>query len=315
MEAISGHGLRNYDLVTLGNVLRVCDIDLVLLDDQPPTANITSFIHDQALLCTLQAGSHVRGRFLLPTDWCLLGCVHEVDGRQSWCHGVPMAPGGVFSVMPEGITEFALGAGTRMTFVLLPLARFQQRSSQATLTGDFDLASVPLLSDAPLAPLQRYYQGLSERIVQGEVEGEEISMMLDVHVRHVIANGTLARASCSRSRLSRYLIFRRAEDFMHANLRRHIYMHELYAAAGVSERALRYAFEEMVGISPVRYLSMLRLCEACRSLASSNAGRKSVKAIALSCGLWDLSRFADNYRRVFGELPRDTLMRSSHLQA
>ncbi len=35
-----------------------------------------------------------------------------------------------------------------------------------------------------------------------------------------------------------------------------------------------------------------------------------VKAIALSCGLWDLSRFADNYRKVFGELPRDTLMRA-----
>jgi AraC family ethanolamine operon transcriptional activator len=56
---------------------------------------------------------------------------------------------------------------------------------------------------------------------------------------------------------------------------------------------------------------MLRLCTACRSLSSADAGRRSVKAIALSCGLWDLSRFAENYRRVFGELPRDTLMRQS----
>ena len=86
-------------------------------------------------------------------------------------------------------------------------------------------------------------------------------------------------------------------------------------AAGVSERALRYAFEELVGISPVRYLSMLRLCEACRSLSSADAGRKSVKSIALSCGLWDLSRFADSYRKVFGELPSETLMRGNYSPA
>jgi hypothetical protein len=42
----------------------------------------------------------------------------------------------------------------------------------------------------------------------------------------------------------------------------------------------------------------------------ADSSRRSVKAIALSCGLWDLSRFADNYRKVFGELPRDTLMRA-----
>jgi AraC family ethanolamine operon transcriptional activator len=81
-------------------------------------------------------------------------------------------------------------------------------------------------------------------------------------------------------------------------------------AAEVSERALRYAFEDMLGISPNRYLSMLRLCTACRSLAASDVSRRSVKSVALSCGLWDLSRFADSYRRVFGELPHDTLMRT-----
>lgn len=94
------------------------------------------------------------------------------------------------------------------------------------------------------------------------------------------------------------------------HLRSDIYVREMCMAAGVSERALRYAFEDLLGISPNRYLSMLRLCTACRSLASSDASRRSVKSVALSCGLWDLSRFADSYRRVFGELPRNTLMRS-----
>ncbi len=77
---------------------------------------------------------------------------------------------------------------------------------------------------------------------------------------------------------------------MRLNLRRNIYMNEICDAAGVSERGLRYAFEDLFGTSPNRYLSMLRLCAACRSLSMADSSRRSVKAIALSCGLWDLSR-------------------------
>lgn len=317
MDAVVGEGgLRSFDLASLGGTLRVCHVELVLLDDQPPTASVTSFVHDQALLCTFEIGARARGRFVLPLDWCLLGCLQAVDPETSWCHGVPLSSGNIVSVMPEGVTEFALGAGSRVTFVLVPVKRFQERASAQRLGGLMEGATaMPLVSGGPHMPLQHYYQGLHERIREGEVAVGEIEMMLDAHVKEIITNGPHERSGCNRSRRARYLIFRRAEDLMYANLRRHIYMHELCDAAGVSERALRYAFEEMVGISPVRYLSMLRLCEACRSLSSADAGRKSVKSIALSCGLWDLSRFADNYRRVFGELPSETLMRGTYSHA
>ena len=317
MDAVvGGNGLRSFDLASLSGTLRVCHVELVLLDDQPPTASITSFVHDQALLCTFEVGARTRGRFMLPLDWCLLGCLQTADPDTSWCHGVPLASGNIVSVMPEGVTEFALGAGSRVTFVLVPLKRFQERAAAQRLGGLLEeAAGVPVLSNRPHVPLQAYYQGLHERIHQGEVGSDEIDAMLDAHVKEVVTNGAPERAGCNRSRRARYLIFRRAEDMMYANLRRHIYMHELCDAAGVSERALRYAFEELVGISPVRYLSMLRLCEACRSLSSADAGRKSVKSIALSCGLWDLSRFADSYRKVFGELPSETLMRGTYSPA
>lgn len=317
MDAMADEkGLKSFDLAALGSTLRVCHVELVLLDDQPPTASITSFVHDQALLCTVQIGARARGRFVLPLDWCLLGCLQNVDAEVSWCHGVPLTSGNIISVMPEGVTEFALGAGSRVTFVLVPLKRFEERAAAARLGGLGESAgNVPLVSGRVHVPLQVYYDGLHERIREGELSSGEIDAMLEAHVREIVANGSPERVSCNRSRRARYLIFRRAEDMMYANLRRHIYMHELCDAAGVSERALRYAFEELVGISPVRYLSMLRLCEACRSLSNADAARKSVKSIALSCGLWDLSRFADNYRRVFGELPSETLMRGTYSNA
>jgi AraC family ethanolamine operon transcriptional activator len=82
-------------------------------------------------------------------------------------------------------------------------------------------------------------------------------------------------------------------------------MNEICDAAGVSERGLRYAFEDLFGTSPNRYLSMLRLCAACRSLSMADSSRRSVKAIALSCGLWDLralptitARYSANCRAI-----------------
>jgi len=127
--------LRSFDLSTLGSVLRVCHVELVLLDGQPPMASVTSFVHDQALLCTLEIAARTRGRFLLPVDWCLLGWMEAVDPETSWCHGVPLSPGGIISVMPDGVTEFALGANSRVTFVLVPLRRFQERTASRSLGG------------------------------------------------------------------------------------------------------------------------------------------------------------------------------------
>ena len=161
------------------------------------------------------------------------------------------------------------------------------------------------------APLQQRYAQLHQQLDQGSgLAGDAVASLLHEHVQALLAAGNEDRPGNSRARRTHYLIAQRAENFMRLNLRRYIYMHEICDAAGVSERALRYAFEDLFGTSPNRYLSMLRLCAACRGLSMADSSRKSVKAVALSCGLWDLSRFADNYRRVFGELPRDTLMRA-----
>ena len=59
--------------------------------------------------------------------------------------------------------------------------------------------------------------------------------------------------------------------YMRANLRRDIYSQELCQAAGASERGLRYAFDDLLGIPPNRYLAMLRLCTAHRSLVTAEA--------------------------------------------
>jgi AraC family ethanolamine operon transcriptional activator len=52
------------------------------------------------------------------------------------------------------------------------------------------------------------------------------------------------------------------------------------------------------------------LHEASRQLSARGGERLSVKSVAMNCGIWNLSRFAANYRRAFDEHPSDTLMRA-----
>jgi len=78
---------------------------------------------------------------------------------------------------------------------------------------------------------------------------------------------------------------------------------------GVSARALEYAFESAIGVPPARYMLSRRLGRARRDLL---AGRThSVTQAAARQGFENLSRFAHQYRRLFGELPSQTLRASA----
>ena len=82
---------------------------------------------------------------------------------------------------------------------------------------------------------------------------------------------------------------------------------ELAAAAGVSERTLRQAFQDYYGLGPVRYLQLMRLNQVHRVLSAADAEEVSVSEAIARHGEWDFGRFASRYRRQFGELPSETL--------
>ncbi len=256
-------GLRSIDLATLSGVLRVCDVELLLLDGNGPRAAFASRVHEEALFCSISCGFHCRGRFMLPPDWAMLGYLHATDETLSWCHGVPLAAGMALTVMPEGISEFTLSPGTHMTLMLVPAAR----AAQADRTEPAQHATGWAGTRCSAWPTkQRRWRAIISSCTcswgrvpacsRKKPSGCCMSMCRHCWARYRRPPG------CSRARRTHYLIAQRAENFMRLNLRRNIYMNEICDAAGVSERGLRYAFEDLFGTSPNRYLSMLRLCAA-----------------------------------------------------
>ena len=77
----------------------------------------------------------------------------------------------------------------------------------------------------------------------------------------------------------------------------------------VTRRTLQNAMQEVLGVSPQTYLKAIRLNGVRRALKNKDRQHESIADTACHWGFWDLSQFAQDYRRLFGELPSETRRR------
>jgi len=114
----------------------------------------------------------------------------------------------------------------------------------------------------------------------------------------------------SRRALNHTAVMARFENWLEINLGKPVYLVDACAAVGVSERTLRICCQEHLGVSPNRYLWIRRMHLAHGALRRASMIATTVSSIATSFGFWELGRFAVEYRKLFGEMPRATLARS-----
>jgi AraC family ethanolamine operon transcriptional activator len=110
-----------------------------------------------------------------------------------------------------------------------------------------------------------------------------------------------------RPRVPRREIIRRSLELLEEQSREPVVVVDLAAAAGVSERTLRTVFQERYGVGPARYLQLRHLHQVRRALRAADPEEVTVADVLLQHGEWQFGRFAARYRRLFGELPSETL--------
>jgi AraC family ethanolamine operon transcriptional activator len=93
---------------------------------------------------------------------------------------------------------------------------------------------------------------------------------------------------------------------MQAHLRNPLSVLQLCREFDVSERTLRYAFQEVRGLSPMACFKANRLNAVRQELKAAAAGTTTVHEIAQRWGFFHTGEFAADYRRLFGELPSQT---------
>ena len=111
------------------------------------------------------------------------------------------------------------------------------------------------------------------------------------------------------TRVNHSRLVKKSQDYALEHIDERIHLVDLCHAMRVSERTLRYAFRNVLSMSPVAHLSRLRLHQVHKSLKEARRQSTTVTAEALHWGFWHVGDFSKAYKECFGELPSDTLAR------
>lgn len=140
--------------------------------------------------------------------------------------------------------------------------------------------------------------------------GDELT---EIIVRSFERGGRTARPS--RRHANSMCIVHDCADYADVHRYQGVTLAALCAASGVSERRVRQAFYECYEMSPTAYLRIAALHRVRNALLEAPPTRDVVTRTATDFGFWHLSRFAAQYRSLFGEVPSVTLSHRSSASA
>ena len=116
----------------------------------------------------------------------------------------------------------------------------------------------------------------------------------------------------SKSFERRQRLVAKARDYVLAHRDQAVTVPELCECLFVSRRTLQYCFEDVLNISPMQYLRLIRLNGARRSLRDSSGAPVSVRDVAADWGFWHFSQFSSDYRKLFGHCPSESRPQRTH---
>jgi AraC family ethanolamine operon transcriptional activator len=266
---------------------------------------------------TFDAGVRVHG--LTPAHMLTLSVPLRTGSRTAYWKTPPVA-NGLPIAMPGGL-DVALDTGHDHLILLVSLDLLKRHLPGDALSQLLGAAARRTLAGTP-AQLERFGQWQLGVLAEALQRPEAFRHAAVVHafeqdlLRWLAAIATSANANRRSTRLPlRRLGVDKALDYIRTGDPAKVKVADLCRIAGVSERSLEYGFREAVGLTPLRYIRHQRLHAARRALLAADAGEGSVTGIAHRLGFLELGRFATHYRRLFDELPSQTLARQPTCQS
>lgn len=108
----------------------------------------------------------------------------------------------------------------------------------------------------------------------------------------------------------RRMLMRRAEDYLQVNISEPFSLKTFALAVGTSARMLEYHFCRIYGVTPASWFRSMKLNAIHHELRQSHDADIRISDLAMRWGFLHLGRFSLEYRRLFGESPRETLQRT-----
>jgi AraC-like DNA-binding protein len=110
-----------------------------------------------------------------------------------------------------------------------------------------------------------------------------------------------------RKQAKREFDIAQARNILEANIDSIYTIGDLVEELGTNMRTLQYNFKEKLGISPKQYFQNMRLSTVRKELLSTNMAEMHISDVALKYGFFHPSHFSQEYKKMFGETPTQTL--------
>ncbi|MFC8045518.1 helix-turn-helix transcriptional regulator [Nocardia sp. NPDC057353] len=222
--------------------------------------------------------------------------------------------GGPAALFPLG-TELRFDAEQiEMPGLRLPLAPVLEAAAElGTDAADFRFLAFQPVSESA----SRWWNGLfhtvcrelfaTESVLGNALVATEFAAALAASALTVFPNTTMTASPPDPGAASDTALGR-ATDYLHAHAAEPVTVADIAAAAGVTPRALQYAFRTHHDTTPLGYLREIRLGRAHSDLLAAIAGDgQTVAGIALHWGFSSPGRFAAAYQQRYGVSPVRTL--------
>jgi AraC family transcriptional regulator, ethanolamine operon transcriptional activator len=239
---------------------------------------------------------------------------------QGTVNGLPIAPGMLLAAAPATEGRFVVDAGFEDIALLVHAQDIKDHLVARGREGDFRMPRGVELLHVNAEKVRTLY-GSGKRLVdvaareprrfdEGRKERAAVQVeLLETLLATLDTAGSCEPTTSERTRQAHSLVVRAAEDHALSRIDEPVQITDLCRAAGVSERALQYAFKEVMGLSPRDYLVRLRLHRVRQALLAASQRTSTVSVEALKWGFWHFGEFSRAYKDCFGELPSETLRR------
>lgn len=138
---------------------------------------------------------------------------------------------------------------------------------------------------------------LDENLINGLVEEKLIELLINCLL---IAFPDKQHKLISRSK-SAIIV-----DYIHENLSEITSVNHICKNTNVPERTVRWLINKKYDISPKSYINKLRLNEV-RKILKNNTEKSNINKIASEYNFWHMGQFSRDYKKLFGELPSETI--------
>jgi AraC family transcriptional regulator, ethanolamine operon transcriptional activator len=303
------------DPTAVGETIEVIEQDAVQMESRPLRARQV-VVHLGTIILTFQSTNRpIRTRTRLQDGF--VAFVAFGPQAAGTLNGLPVGPDRVLASTSGVEVEFVVAGGYESVSFFLPPDDLRAHLRGRHREDEFRLPNgVELLQPSPAAAHGLY--GFGRRLADVaarqpavfDVPQTRAAAQIELLETLLATLGTAGHIEPAAEDLTRQAhsrVVQIAEDYALSHAAERLYVTDLCATARVSERTLQYAFKEVMGMSPVAYLTRLRLHRVRHALRTATQASTTVTTEALRWGFWHFGDFSRAYKDCFGELPSDTL--------